>query len=149
MRKTKYIVEGANWKCEVSLKDDNLTTEEQRILEACTLCFEYLFKQYDHKNIDLYSLINEYNQDYFESEEEIDFPEIVLTVITMCYKKTNKNKPKNHYFVLTELIAENAGMPVFINPIKELKKMKTKENPEFKKFLNKYFKNSKIVTNVT
>lgn len=150
MRPIKYIVECGNWKCEVKLKNGNLfETEEQRIIECCTLTYELLFKDYDHQNVNIISIIDEYGDDYFESDDEdMDFPDIMIQLLTKCYRKSNEKKPKNHFFVLSKLLVKNAGMPYMIKPVEEMEKMSFSENPELKKFMTSKFKNKYIISNI-
>jgi hypothetical protein len=150
MRSIKYIVECGNWKCEVSLKNaKDFESEEDRIIESCTLTYEFLFKDYDHQNVNILSILDEDGDDYFENDDDdMEFPDIIAQLITKCYKKSNEKKPTSHYFVLSELIVENASIPMLIEPIREMKELTFSENPSLRKFIKSKFKDSKIITNL-
>jgi hypothetical protein len=151
MKSINYIVESGNWTCLIKLTDSHniLRTESDKITEACTLAFEYIYKAIDHTNVELISILDENDEEYINDVNlEEGLPYVFISMITKCYRKSHANINAKHYFLLSSFLIKNAGALELYSPLKKTMISEFEKNPTLKSFLVKNFKNTHIITNV-
>ncbi len=150
MTPESYIVECANWKSKIDYSNTaNYNKIEDKIIEAATLSFEYIFANtYESDKVIVFSLKDASGTDYFESMKMKDTPDPLFALLTKVYKLEDEQDEEKHYFVLTKVILENASLPHMLIELKEFEKMIKKQNKPFYKNLIDIFKNNNVITNL-
>lgn len=135
MKNKHYIVESGNWKCSVLFNNKNFTTTEQKIIEVCTLAFESIYKQMNHKNVEIYSLLDENGNNYYGDIEITSIPNLYISLISKCYEVTNQ-KSKYYYYIVNDLLFANAALPHLIEDFTLLKSKAKDQSPKLYKLAN-------------
>lgn len=135
MKNKHYIIESGNWKCSVIFNNKSFRTTEQKIIEACTLAFESIYRQHDHKNVEIYSLLDENGDNYYGDIEITSAPNLYISLISKCYE-INGDKVNSYYYIVNDLIFANAALPSLIEDYNLLKTQARKKSPKLFKMVN-------------
>lgn len=144
-----YIVEGANWKCKVTLETNPDNDADYRLIEAATRCMEYLFSdegRYD-ETVEIFELKNGQGLDYFaktKKSSKMEAPDPAFGLLTKIYRPKDVSKTDNHYVIRTRILMENASAYTAIPMISELEADIKKKNPQLYNTVTEIMKN-KIV----
>lgn len=151
MKPINYIVESGNWKCLVKLKDIHkiLTSESEKITEACTLAFEFIYKAIDHQNVELISILDEDGEEYVDDVDLTNgLTYVFVSMITKCYRESHINIHNKHYFLISSFLIKNSGAMELYSPLKQTMISAFENDPKLKSFIANSFKETHIITNV-
>ena len=153
MEAVDYVVECANWKCVVGFNDPIYTTEESKLLEICTLAYEELFNpSVLHKNVTLYSLLDERGLDYFDNtelnKELSEFPTFKISILTKCYKSADYKNEKKHHLITSDTLIENSSNHTLIHQFMKMKRNYYASNPKTEALIKRRFGAKQVIKNV-
>lgn len=114
--KEKFIVEGANWEASIMV---DTSIHETPHFEAATQAFEIIFgKGADAELSDEFDVIM----------KDEDNPNLGL--IVCCFKESDRGSDDKTYWILSRVIAENAGLDDLAKEMFEIEKQIIKRSHE-------------------